>query len=279
MRNLELLRHISIGQYIPGSSFVHRLDPRAKLLSLICLIAAVTFCSSYATHLILVLLCLIIARLASTPLRYVLSAIRPVLPVIVVFAVLQLFSWGGLPTDDAVLWRWRTVRITTGGIRLVIISLARLLELLILVSLLTNTTTVSQLAHGIELLLRPLDRLGFPGHEISLIFTIAFRFLPLLALQLETVMKAQACRGAGMATEGRWDFVRRTRRLLALFVPLFINAFRRSEHLITAMEARCYQRGGPVRTHLIQLRLERRDIAVALVVALVCLALVVGHRY
>ena len=279
MRNVELLRHISIGQYIPGSSFIHRLDPRAKLLSVTCLIAAVTLCSSYATHVVLVIACLIMAGLASIPLRFVLSTIKPVLPIIALFALLQLLFWRGQPTGDVVLWQWGAVQISTSGIRLVIISLARLLELLILVSLLTNTTTVSQLAQGIELLLRPLDRLGFPGHEISLIFTIAFRFLPLLALQLETIMKAQASRGAGMATEGRWHFVKRTRRLLAMFVPLFINAFRRSEHLITAMEARCYLRGGPARTHLIQLRLERRDIAFTLVVALVCLALVVGNRY
>ena len=279
MRNLELLRHISIGQYIPGASVIHQLDSRTKLLSLLWLILAVTVCVSYETHLILVAVCLLLIRVASIPLRYVLSGIKPVLPVIVLFALLQLLFYGGQSGGDILLWHWGVLRITSTGIRLVIISFCRLLELLILVSLLTNTTTTSQLAHGVELLLRPLDRIGFPGYEISLIVTIAMRFLPLLALQLETIMKAQASRGADLTVEGRWHFVRTTRRLLAIIVPLFLDAFRRAERLIVAMETRCYLRGGLHRTHLVQPRWGFKDIMITIGTALLSFALVVGNRY
>ena len=278
MRNMESLRHISIGQHTPGVSLVHRLDPRAKLLSFLWLVGAVTFCSSYATHSILVITSLVLLQLAGMSLRHVLSTIKPVIPLILFFALLQLFFSGGQGGSDAALWQWRTIRITHTGIRLVTISLARLLELLTLVSLLTNTTAISQLAHGIELLLRPLERIGVPGHGISLIFTIAFRFLPLLALEFETISKAQASRGAGLMTEGRWRFVRTTRRLLALFVPLFMNALRRAENLITAMEARCYLPAGSARTHLIQLEWTRRDAIITWGTALFSVALVVANR-
>ena len=278
MRNVEMLRHISIGQYIPGNSVIHRLDPTAKILCLMSLVLAVTFGKSYGTHLILATICLLLVRKAGLSVRYVFSGVRPALPFILMVAVLQLLLHGGQPAGDTVLWQWGILRIGSAGIQLVAISLFRLLELLSLVSLLTNTTTTSQLSHSIELLLRPLDAIGFPGHDVSLVFTIALRFLPLLAMQLETIMKAQASRGANLEAESAWHFVRTTRRRLALIVPLFLNALRRAEHLATAMEARCYLRGGSHRTHLIRAQWRMTDLAFTIGTALLSVALVVMDR-
>jgi len=275
MRNIEMLRHVSIGQYIPGNSLIHRMDPTAKLLCLVSLILAVTFGKSYRTHLILATICLLIVRKAGLSMRYVFSGVRPALPFILVVAVLQLLLQGSQPANDTILWQWGILRIGSVGIQLVAISLFRLLELLSLISLLTNTTTTSQLSRGVERLLRPLDAVGFPGHDVSLVLTIALRFLPLLAMQLETIMKAQASRGANLEAEGAWHFVSTTRRRLALIVPLFLDAFRRAEHLATAMEARCYLRDGSRRTHLIRAQWRMTDVAITIGTALFSVVLIV----
>jgi energy-coupling factor transport system permease protein len=150
---------------------------------------------------------------------------------------------------------------------MVVVSLLRFVELLFLTSLLTNTTTLTNLTHGIEAMLRPLGRAGLPAHELSLIATVALRFLPLLGEQLEVITKAQASRGASLAARGRFHFVATARQTAVLIVPLFIDAFRRAEDLILAMQARCYM-GGRGRTSYVRLRFARADyVAYALSLA------------
>ncbi len=279
MENLELLRHLTIGQYIPGDSPVHRLDPRVKITALILLSLAVSLNPSYTANGILLLACLGLVLLSRVSLRYILSGLRPAIPLIVVLALLQLLFYGDRyvpPTmANVTLLRWGWVHITNGSVQLVVVSLLRFLDLLFLTSLLTNTTTTAEIARGIEGMLRPFARLGLPGHEISLVGTIALRFVPLLAGQLEMIIKAQACRGADLATGGRWQFVRNARQMAAFIVPLFIEAFRRAEELVLAMEARCYI-GGRGRTHLVHLRMGRQGLvalAVCLLFTLVMLLL------
>ncbi|MBI5956291.1 MAG: energy-coupling factor transporter transmembrane protein EcfT [Chloroflexi bacterium] len=273
MEDFEFLRNVTIGQYLPGNSIVHRLDPRAKITIMLLMVLPITFSLSYVSNVILLLVSLGFVALSGISVRYILSGIKPALGLIIVLAFLQLLFYGDsfVPPNmvSVTLFRWGIIHITNGSVQLVVVSTLRFLDLLFLASLLTNTTTTTELAHGTEDMLAPFSRLRIPGHELSLILTIALRFVPILAEQLETIMKAQASRGADMGKGGKLQFIQTTRQVLALVVPLFINSFRRAEDLILAMEARCYV-GGKDRTRLVRLRLTRTDLlAMALVAAFV----------
>ena len=270
MDDFEFLRHVTIGQYLPGNSLLHRLDPRAKLLAFLLLVTAVTFTPSYLGNALLLATVLALILLSRISVRYALQGLRPAVPMIAVLAVMQLLFLGDFYIPSAglrTLLRWGPIHITTGGVQLVVVSICRLVELMLLVSLLTFTTTLTELTHGMESLMSPLARFGFPAHELSLIATIALRFVPILAQELETIVKAQASRGADFGRGGRLHFVRRTRELLPLLVPLFLDAFRRAEDLILAMEARCYM-GGKGRTHLVRFRSSPRDYLAVIVLGL-----------
>jgi len=270
MDDFEFLRHVTIGQYLPGDSLLHRLDPRAKLLAFLLLVTAVTFTPSYLGNALLLATILVLILLSRISVRYALQGLRPAVPMIAVLAVMQLLFLGDFyipSTGLRTLLRWGPIHITTGGVQLVVVSICRLVELMLLVSLLTLTTTLTELTHGMESLMSPLARFGFPAHELSLIAIIALRFVPILAQELETIVKAQASRGADFGRGGRLHFVRRTRQLLPLLVPLFLDAFRRAEDLILAMEARCYM-GGRGRTHLVRFRSSPRDYLAVIVLGL-----------
>ena len=270
MDDFEFLRHVTIGQYLPGNSLLHRLDPRAKLLAFLLLVTAITFTPSYLGNALLLATVLALILLSRISVRYALQGLRPAVPMIAVLAVMQLLFLGDFYIPSAglrTLLRWGPIHITTGGVQLVVVSICRLVELMLLVSLLTFTTTLTELTHGMESLMSPLARFGFPAHELSLIATIALRFVPILAQELETIVKAQASRGADFGRGGRLHFVRRTRELLPLLVPLFLDAFRRAEDLILAMEARCYM-GGRGRTHLVRFRSSPRDYLAIIVLGL-----------
>jgi len=278
MQDFASLRHITIGQYLPGESVIHRLDPRTKITIVLLLTIAMTLNTSYLANVILLLLCLGLLWASQISLKFVLGTVRPALPLIIILAILQLVFYGDVPVTTSLpvvtLLRWGPVNITSSGIQLVVISLLRFLDLMILASILTNTTPMAHLAYGIEDMLRPFSRLGLPAHEISLIGTIALRFVPILAEQMETIMKAQASRGADLGTGGRLSFIRTTRGMLVLIVPLFLDAFRRAEDLIVAMGARCYA-GGRGRTRLVQLRMQAVDIAILIATAVVTVVLIV----
>lgn len=277
MQDFAFLRHVTIGQYLPGDSLVHRLDPRAKITLVLLLSIAITVNTSYLANIVLLGICLGLIGAAHVSLKYVLGGVRPALPLIIILAILQLLFYGNAPVATALpnvlLVAWGPVQITTHGIQLVMVSLLRFVDLMILASILTNTTPMAYLTYGIEDMLRPFSRLGLPAYDISLIGTIALRFVPILAEELEAIMKAQASRGADLGTGGRLQFVRTTRNLLALIVPLFLQAFRRAEDLIVAMEARCYA-GGRGRTRLVQLHLAPADVLMLVATALVSAALV-----
>jgi energy-coupling factor transport system permease protein len=262
MEEFEVLRYVTIGQYLPGESIVHRLDPRTKISVFLFLTLAVTFSRSYMGNGILLVATLGLVLLSGIPLRYIFSGIKPALPFIVILAILQLLFYSNAYTPYGVaaqtLFQWGWIHITNGSVQLVIVSMLRFVELLFLTSLLTNTTTLSYLTHGLEAMLRPFARIGLPAHELSLVATVALRFLPLLAEQLEIIMKAQASRGASIAHRGRLRFVTTARQMAVLVVPLFVDAFRRAEDLILAMQARCYF-GGRGRTSYVHLRFAQID--------------------
>ena len=260
MTDYSAFRNLTIGQYLPYGSLVHHLDPRAKIVMFSLLVAGVTFANSFAASVLLLAALLGIVRLSRTPLRYALQGLRPALPWIAIFATLQLLFYQGQYGSDIcpTIWSWGFINITTCSIRQIGLMVLRLLEFMIVISLLTLTTTTAELTHGMDLLLSPLRRLRFPAHELSLIFAIALRFAPTLAGELERIMKAQASRGADFGEQGRLRFIQRTRNMLPLMVPLFLSALRRAEDLTLAMEARGYT-GGKGRTSYVTLSAQPVD--------------------
>jgi energy-coupling factor transport system permease protein len=283
MEDFELLRNITIGQYLPGDSLVHLLDPRAKITVMLLMVLAITFNISYTANIILLIVTFAFVLISEIPLAYILSGVRPALPLIIILAVLQLLFYGDayMPynAQSQTLFRWGWVHVTNGSVQLVIVSTLRFLQLLFLASLLTNTTTTTDLTRGMEDMLRPFSRLGVPGHELSLVGTIALRFVPILAEQLEIIMKAQASRGADLGTGRRLQFIQTSRQLVALIVPLFIDAFRRAEDLILAMEARCYM-GGKGRTHLVHLKMRGFDyLAIGMNLALAIFMIIYRNQF
>ncbi|MGQ9666653.1 MAG: energy-coupling factor transporter transmembrane component T family protein, partial [Anaerolineae bacterium] len=226
MQDFALLRHITIGQYLPGDSLVHRMDPRVKITVVLLLALALTVNTSYLANILLLALCLSLIRAAGLSLRFVLSSVRPALPFIIVLSLMQLAFYGDPAVTTSLpavtFLHWGPIFITSNGLQLVLVSLARFVDLMILASVLTNTTPLAHLAYGMEDMLRPFGRLGVPAHEVSLIFILSLRFVPILAEQLETLAKAQASRGADLGAGGRWRFWRTARARLVLLVPLFL---------------------------------------------------------
>jgi len=262
MEDFEFLRNVTIGQYFSGDSIVHRIDPRTKITVLMILAIVNGFITSYTGNIIIMAICTAYVLASGISLRFILSGVKPALPIIIIYSLMQLLFFGeayepyGLATR--VYFEWGIITISNASIQLVVVTLLRFLEILFLASLLTATTTTTDIAHGVEGMLKPFQRVGVPAHEVSLIGTIALRFVPIFAEQLEIIMKAQASRGADFGRGGIFQFVSTARQMVALIVPLFIDAFRRAEDLILAMEARCYV-GGKGRTHITRFRFVSAD--------------------
>lgn len=258
MENFDLLRNVTIGQYIPTGSVIHRLDPRAKLLGAFFLILAITFNTSLIANFLMMLAVLGIAKLSRISFRYILRGLVLGLPILVFIFVMQFFFTGSVEPSGAVYFEWGWFRITRYSGWLIVLSLMRITAFIFLTSLITMTATITELTHGIESLLRPFRRFRVPSHELALIVTIALRFVPTLAEEMERIMKAQASRGADIGTRRTWRPDKAARDFLPLIVPLFIGALQRAEELVWAMEARCYV-GGDNRTNFIRLASSRRD--------------------
>lgn len=266
----ELTRNIAIGQYIPTHSMIHRLDPRAKILSTLFLMIAVSVIDSLLAMALLLLLLVGITWLAKLPFGYILRGFLRSLPVLAFFLLLALFYLGWQEPAGKVYWEWSYLRVTRLALQLMGLSLLRLLCFLFLVSLPSLTTSVTELTHGIRILLSPFRRIGVPAHDIALVFMIALRFVPTLAEEMERVMKAQASRGGEIGNLDWRRPVQIGRALLPLIVPLFVNAFRRAEELAVAMEARCFMPGAD-RTSYTVLQGDTLDIFATLIILAICL--------
>lgn len=250
--SFELSRNILIGQYIPADTFVHRLDPRTKIISTMVLLFAVSFTRSLTACTIFLLAILLAARLSQIPLDFVLRPFIRGLPFLLVFLSMSVLFMGWQEPSGVVLFEWRWIRITSNALLLAALSILRLVSILILVSLPTLTTKITELTHGVESLLQPFRRFGLPAQDIALVATIALRFVPILTEELERVIKAQASRGGAIGNLSWRQPVQVARAMLPLIVPLFVNAFRRAEEMAVAMEARCYVRGAE-RTRMFKL--------------------------
>ena len=263
MENFELLRNVTIGQYLPTGSAIHRLDPRAKILAGLCLLLAVSLSSRIVPVAVLLVAIIGIALAARVPLDYLLRGLVLGLPVLVLVFVLQLIFQGQAEPAGRVYWALGWFRVTRLSLQLITVGIMRILGFIFLTSLITMTATVTELTHGMESLLQPFRRVGVPAHELALINMIALRFVPTLAEEMERIMKAQASRCGEIGTQRIWRPDKAARAYLPLIVPLFLNGLRRGEDLVLAMEARCYV-SGEGRTKFVVLRGNRRDWAVVL---------------
>ncbi len=263
-----MLTNITFGQFIPGNSIIHRIDPRVKILLTIFFVVILFMARGVISYGVLGLFTLIIVGLAHTGVKTVLRGIRPLLIIIVLTIVLHSL----LNTGGDILLTLGPVKVYSEGLFFGLIMAARLILLITFTSLLTLTTSPIALTDGIERLLSPWKRFGVPAHELAMMMTIALRFIPTLLEEAQKIMKAQQSRGADFETG---NLIQRAKALLPLLVPLFISAFRRADDLAMAMEARCY-RGGVGRTRMKILKLMPIDgfasmAMIALAVAIIYL--------
>jgi len=259
---MELSRFVTIGQYVPRESPVHRLDPRTKIAAVTSFMVVIFVVRDFVGYGLLTLFLLGMIALARIPLGFVLRGLRPIIFLLLLTVVLNIF-FSGIDGGTVVFRLWRLTATREGIVRALFIAY-RLILLVGVTSLLTFTTSPVELTDGIERLLRPFRRIGVPAHELAMMMTIALRFIPTLLEETEKIMKAQMARGAVFDRGGA---LRRARALIPVLVPLFVSAFRRADELALAMEARCY-RGGEKRTRMKELRFARRDAA-ALVLTVV----------
>jgi len=247
-----MLKDITLGQYFPGDTVVHRLDPRTKLLLTVVYIAALFTVRGYVGYLLtlcVLLTCMAVAKISP---RTALRGLKPVVVIVIITGLLNLFYTSGEPI--VTFWIFK---ITREGIRRAIFMVVRIILLITGTFMLTYTTSPMALTDGLERLLSPLKKLKVPVHELSMMMSIALRFIPTLIEETDKIMSAQKARGADFET-GR--LTQRARALLPLLVPLFVSAFRRADELAVAMECRCYHGGGG-RTRMKVLRLQRIDLA------------------
>jgi len=265
-----MLREITIGQYFPGDSCIHRLDARTKILLTIGFIVALFLPKNPVGLLAGVLFAAMGYLLSGVPIRMALKSLKPVVPIIVFTAVLNLiFTQGG-----AVLLEIGPVSVTRRGVLMAAMMIVRILCLITGSSLLTYTTSPIELTDAIESLLSPFKRLHLPVHELAMMMTIALRFIPLLIEETDKIMSAQKARGADMESGGA---IRRAKALIPVLVPLFVSSFRRADELALAMECRCYH-GGEGRTRMKQLRYAPRDYAAFAVMAALLVLVVLLNR-
>jgi len=261
MEEFDLLRNVTIGQYIPTGSVIHRLDPRAKILAAIFLILAISFNTSIVANLLFLAVTLTIAKSSRIEFTYIMRGLLLGLPILIFIFVMQLLFLGSVEPSGKIYVDWGWFRLTRYGLQTMMISLIRIISFIFLTSLVTMTSTTTELTHGVERLLQPLRRFGVPAHELALILTIALRFVPTLAEEAERILKAQASRGADLSRRRIWRPDRAAKAYLPLIVPLFLGAFRRAEDLVYAMEARCYI-SGEGRTKFVLLQSGWRDYLV-----------------
>lgn len=246
-----MLRDITIGQYYPADSFVHKLDPRFKILAVLAYIIAAFFVKTYIGLFVLLAFLTVAVAASRIPLKVLLRGLKAIYVLLGITFVFNALLSGG-QTEYFRLWIFRLTR--EGLVRAVFMAL-RLIMLITGASLLTLTTAPIALTDGMERLLSPFAKLHFPTHEVAMMMTIALRFIPTLMEEADRIMKAQSARGASFDEGG---LIKRAKSVIPLLVPLFVSAFRRAEELAMAMEVRCYH-GGEGRTRLHVLRFTRRD--------------------
>ena len=249
-----MLKDITLGQFFPGTTLIHKLDPRTKLLAVVLYIVALFCADSFLTYAIIAAVLALSIRVSKVKLKALTRGLKPVYIIVVFTALMNLFFTEGTPVADV----WLLRSITWEGLERAIFMVLRIVMLIMGTFLVTYTTSPISLTDGLESLLSPLKKLHFPVHELAMMMSIALRFIPTLIEETDKIMSAQKARGADFESG---NLFQRARALVPILVPLFISAFRRADELATAMECRCYH-GGEGRTALHVLRYAKRDFAV-----------------
>ena len=246
-----MLKDITLGQYFPGQSVIHRLDPRTKLIMLVVYIVALFLAESWVSYGLMFLFLVTVIWLSTIPLKSILRGMKPLVMILIFTGVLNLF----FTQEGEVIFHFWILTMTTGGLSRAVMMMSRILMLITGTFLLTYTTSPIALTDGLESLMKPLKKVGVPVHELSMMMCIALRFIPTLIEETDKIMCAQKARGTDFETGSLMD---RAKALIPILVPLFISAFRRADELATAMECRCYQ-GGEGRTKMKLLRYHLED--------------------
>lgn len=264
-----MLKDITIGQYFPGESAIHRIDPRVKIILVIALIVALFLCSGIVSYAIAIGFIVMIIAISGISPKFVLRGLKPILFIITFTAVLNIFY-----TPGEYIWQWKFLHISKEGISLAIFMVLRLMLLIIATSMLTYTTSPIQLTDGMEHLLSPFKKLHLPVHELAMMMSIALRFIPTLIEETEKIIASQKARGADFESG---NILQRAKAMVPILVPLFISAFRHAGELATAMECRLY-RGDVGRTRMKQMRITSLDIwAIGITIIVFCGMIVLGR--
>lgn len=265
-----MLKDITLGQYFPINSALHKMDPRTKILGLIIFIVLIFVVSSAFGYALTLGFTLFVMILSKVPVKMYLKSIKPLWFIVLFTALLNMFL-----TKGTYLVKWGNVGITCEGLILAVKMAFRLIMLLCASAVLTYTTSPIELTDGIEKLLFPFSKMGLPSHELAMMMSIAIRFIPTLIEETEKIMKAQQARGASFDTGTLID---KAKSLIPMLVPLFISAFRRADDLALAMESRCY-RGGKGRTRLKEICFKKIDAVASLVFLVFCVLVILSMIY
>ena len=262
-----MIRDITIGQYYPAKSILHRLDPRTKLVATLLYLISLFLFDGFAGYLVATVFLISIIKLSRVPFSYIVKGLKPIIMLLMITVLFNLF----LTRSGEVLFSFWIFTVTSGGLHTAVFMAMRLIYLILGSSLMTFTTTPNELTDGIERLLGPLRKIKVPVHEIAMMMSIALRFIPILLEETDKIMKAQIARGADFESG---KIIQRAKSMIPILVPLFVSAFRRANDLAMAMEVRCYN-GGEGRTKMKPLHYEQRDyiayVIVVIYVVLTCL--------
>ena len=261
-----MIRDITIGQYYPAKSILHRLDPRVKLICTLLYLVSLFLFRSVPGYIVATIFLAIIIKISTVPFSYIVRGLKPIVMLLMITVLFNLF----LTRDGEVLFHAWIFTITEGGLITAVYMAIRLIFLIIGSSLMTFTTTPNELTDGIEALLHPLNRIHVPVHEVAMMMSIALRFIPILLEETDKIMKAQIARGADLESG---NMIQKAKSMIPILVPLFVSAFRRANDLAMAMEARCY-RGGEGRTKMKPLHYQKRDYVAYIVVIVYVIAVV-----
>lgn len=264
-----MLDNITIGQYFPGDSTIHKLDPRVKIAAVALYIIGIFMINKFVVFIPVAIMIGLILYITKIPVKSVLKGLRPILFIIILTFVINIFM-----TPGEVIFQLGIFKITKEGLRTGSFMACRLIFLVLGTSLLTLTTSPIFLTDGLEDIMSPLSKIGFPSHQLAMMMTIALRFIPTLFEETEKIKKAQMARGADFESG---NIIKRAKNMIPLLVPLFINAFRRADELAVAMEARCY-RGGENKTRLNELKYDKKDIVAYIIIILIFIG-IIATRY
>lgn len=264
-----MIRDITLGQYYPGDSWVHRLDARTKIIATLLYLIELFVVNNFYGFIITTVALFAVIAVSKVPLKFIFRGLSAVFLIIAFTFLLNLFM-----VDGRVLWHWKFLTITYEGVLRAFFMAIRLVLIIIGSSIMTLTTKPIELTDGLEKLLSPFSKIGLPSHEIALMMTIALRFIPTLMEETDKIIKAQQARGADFESG---NLFQRAKSLIPILVPLFVSSFRIAQDLALAMEARCYH-GGSGRTRMNEIRFDRGD-AVAAVLMVLFLAVIIASRF